>query len=233
MNRPAVRPQSGRAGATCSCVATPPATAYDGRVRLTPWEEDRLLVFTAAELARRHRAAGLRLNAPEAVALICDAMFEAARAGESYEAVREAGRSALELSEVMDGVAELVDEVRLEVLLDDGTRVVVLDHPLRRPEARSPDGRIDDVSSTPGLPERETLELMVVNRSERPVRVSSHYPFERVNRRLEFERDRARGFRLDLPAGATERWAPGEKRTVRLVRYGGTGGRGRAGGADE
>jgi urease subunit beta len=53
--------------------------------------------------------------------------------------------------------------------------------------------------------------------------VTSHYPFERVNRRLVFDREAARGFRLDLPAGATERWSPGETRTVRLVRYGGDG----------
>ena len=56
-------------------------------MRLTAWEEERLLVFSAAELARRHRDRGLLLNAPEAIALICDAMFEAARAGASFEAV--------------------------------------------------------------------------------------------------------------------------------------------------
>ena len=60
-------------------------------MRLTPWEEERLLIFSAAELARRHRERGLRLNAPEAIALICDAMLEAARAGASYAAVERAG----------------------------------------------------------------------------------------------------------------------------------------------
>ena len=64
-------------------------------MRLTPWEEERLLVFTAAELARRHRSAGLALNAPEAIALICDAMFGAARAGGSYADVETAGRAAV------------------------------------------------------------------------------------------------------------------------------------------
>lgn len=59
--------------------------------------------------------------------------------------------------------------------------------------------------------------------SQRVIRVSSHYPFHRVNRRLAFDRDAAHGFRLDLPAGASERWSPGETRTVRLVRYGGDG----------
>lgn len=189
-------------------------------MRLTRWEEDRLLIFAAAELARRHRAQGLLLNAPEAIALMCDAMLEAARAGGNYEDVVVAGRSAVAPTEVMDGVAELIDEVRLEVLLGDGTRLVVLVDPLgagaTEPSAMPP----------PSPPEREAIELAVVNRSGHVVRVSSHYPFHRVNSRLEFDRDAARGFRLDLAAGATERWAPGEERTVRLVRYGGAGGAG-------
>lgn len=99
-------------------------------MRLTPPEEERLLVFAAAELARRHRAAGLALNAPEAIALIVDAMHEAARAGGTYEAVVRAGRSAVPPEAVMDGVRELVGEVRAEVLLGDGTRVVILVDPL-------------------------------------------------------------------------------------------------------
>ena len=98
-------------------------------MRLTAWEEERLLLFAAAELARRHRAAGLRLNAPEAIALICDAMLEAARAGGS-PSVEAAGRAAVAADDVLDGVRELVDEVRLEVLVDDGTRLVVLADPL-------------------------------------------------------------------------------------------------------
>src|SRR4029077_9172292 len=94
-------------------------------MRLTPWEEERLLIFAAAELARRHRAAGLALNAPEAIALICDAMLEAARADGSYAEVEAAGVAALSPHEVMDGVRELVDDVRLEVLLEDGARLIV------------------------------------------------------------------------------------------------------------
>jgi urease subunit gamma/beta len=106
-------------------------------MRLTPLEEDRLLVFAAAELARRHRDRGLRLNAPEAVALICDEMLEAARAGGDFDAVVAAGRSAVAASEVLDGVRALVPEVRLEVLLGDGTRLVVLKDPLG-PEPAGP-----------------------------------------------------------------------------------------------
>jgi urease subunit gamma/beta len=198
-------------------------------MRLTPWEEERLLIYTAAELARRHRARGLLLNAPEAVALICDAMLEAARAGADYEAIEAAGRSVVHPDDVMPGVRELVDDVRLEVLMGDGARLVVLVDPLGRDDrppatdgpgairAREPDTD-DDGSAGPA---RDRLELIVRSESRRPIRVSSHYPFEKVNARLIFDREAARGFRLDLPAGASERWAPGETRTVRLIRFAG------------
>jgi urease subunit gamma/beta len=196
-------------------------------VLLTPWEEERLLIFSAAELARRHRAAGLRLNAPEAVAVMCDAMLEAARAGASYAEVESAGREAVAPGDVMPGVRELVTDVRLEVLLEDGTRLVVLVDPLGRdraagggPGAIEPsEGQVPD--PTVGL-DRAVLE--VTNTSRRFVRVSSHFPFERVNARLEFDRAAARGRRLDLPAGSSERWAPGETKSVTLVRYRGTAG---------
>lgn len=71
---------------------------------------------------------------------------------------------------------------------------------------------------------RERIRLTVTNRSARPVRLSSHYPFWRTNARLEFDRDAARGFRLDVPAGGSVRFGPGETREIVLVRYGGAGG---------
>lgn len=98
---------------------------------LTPTEEDRLRIFTAAELARRALARGLQLNGPEAAALICDEMHMAARTGASYEEVIEAGRRAVPADRLMNGVADLVDEIRLEVLLDEGSRLVVLRRPWR------------------------------------------------------------------------------------------------------
>ena len=201
-------------------------------MRLTPWEEERLLIFTAAELARRHRAAGLTLNAPEAVALICDAMLEAARAGDDYAGVEEAGRAAVTVADVMPGVRELIDEVRLEVLMGDGTRLIVLLDPLAAtvgqhepaettgPGAIRPAAPVDRAEPEPA---RDSIDLAVRSVSRRVIHVSSHYPFHRVNARLEFDREAARGYRLDLPSGGFERWAPGETRTVRLVRFGGDG----------
>lgn len=186
---------------------------------MTPWEEERLLIFSAAELARRHRDRGIALNQPEAVALICDAMLEAARAGGTLDDVEAAGRAAVQPDQVLDGVGSLIDEVRLEVLVGDGTRLVVLRHPLGA--AQDGPGAIRAAPGTTSLPDRERRTLRVRSESRRIVRVSSHYPFDRANSRLIFDRAAAQGFRLDLPAGASERWAPGEEKDVVLVRYAG------------
>jgi len=194
------------------------------RMRLTPWEEERLLIFAAAELARRHRGAGIALSAPEAIALICDAMLEAARAGATYDAVEAAGRDAVRPEEVLPGVAALVDEVRLEVAMDDGVRLVVLRSPLGDVGDDAP-GAIRIAARPEERAKDDAIELAVRNGSRRVVRVSSHYPFERVNPRLEFDRAAAAGHHLDLPAGSNERWAPGETRTIRLVRFRGEAGR--------
>jgi len=179
-------------------------------MRLTDWEEQRLLVFGAAELARRHRDAGFALNAPEAIALICDAMFEAARAGESYAAIEAVGRTAVDPEEVMPGVRALVDQVRLEVLMGDGARLVVLSDPLGRPGSGvDPDGpgairpvdEVDEMAADAAADAtgrasdtaRPALELEVRSESTRVIRVSSHYPFHRVNQRLIFDRAAATG----------------------------------------
>jgi urease gamma subunit len=96
---------------------------------LSPTEQERLRIFAAAELARQVLTRGLKLNAPEATALICDEMHMAARAGGSFEDVLAAGRRAVRADQVMAGVPDLVEEVRLEVLLDEGSRLVVLRRP--------------------------------------------------------------------------------------------------------
>ena len=194
-------------------------------MRLTDWEEERLLIFSAAELARRHRAAGLLLNAPETVALICDAMLEAARAGASYADVEAAGRAAVAPADVMPGVRELVDEVRLEVLMDDGTR---LDRARRsaRPAPDASEGGARPGRGRSSPPSRLALSrpradraLTVRNDSARAVRVSSHYPFERVNAaaRVRSGRRRRASASTSRP-GDSLRWAPGEERDVTLVR---------------
>jgi urease subunit gamma/beta len=100
-------------------------------VKLTPVEKERLWLFLAAELARKRRAAGMKLNHPEAVALICDEVIEAARAGRSYDEAREAGQAVLGEDDVLDGVADLVDRVQVEGLFEDGTQLVTLYFPIK------------------------------------------------------------------------------------------------------
>jgi urease subunit gamma/beta len=194
-------------------------------MRLTAWEQERLLIFSAAELARRHRAVGVQLNAPEAVAVICDAMLEAARSGAGYEEVEAAGLGAVAPADVIDGVRELVDEVRLEVLVGDGTRLIVLVDPLgqgRPAEADRPGAIVAGPARDRGEDHRERRRLSVRSESRRTIQVSSHLPFDRANARLSFDRAVAAGFRLDVPAGDHIRWLPGQVRVVSLVRFGGT-----------
>jgi urease subunit gamma/beta len=193
-------------------------------MRLTPTEEERLRVFTAAELARSTLARGLRLNAPEAIALVCDEMHAAGRGGASFDDVAAAGRAAVRPEQVLDGVAGIVPEIRVEVLLDEGTRLFVLRDPFG-PAGDGDPGAIRFAEGDVGLAsDRERIRLVVTNRGEHPIRVSSHFPFWRTNAHLEFDRAAADGFRLDLAAGDSLRWAPGESHEVELVRYGGTGG---------
>ena len=102
-------------------------------MHLTPTEMDRLTIFTAAELARRRRARGWKLNHPEALALICDEMHEAARGGASYEEVARIGAGVLSTDDVLDGVAELVGTVKLECLFADGMRVLHVERAIGGP----------------------------------------------------------------------------------------------------
>lgn len=106
---------------------------------LTPTERDRLLLFTAAELARSRRARGLGLNVPEATALIADTVCEAARDGLRLAAAVERGRTVLGPGDVLPGVADVVTDIQVEAVFDDGTRLAVVSDPfgarLRRDDA--------------------------------------------------------------------------------------------------
>jgi urease subunit gamma/beta len=186
-------------------------------MQLTPTEQDRLRVFTAAELARRSLARGLRLNAPEAVALVCDEMHLAAREGATREEVRAAGETALPGDRVLPGVANIVTEIRVEVLLDEGSRLIVLRAPFGPPTEDGPGAIRFGAGAVELAPGRRRIRLTVHNEGDRPIRVSSHFPFAEVNERLVFDRAAARGFRLDLPAGDSIRWEPGQAREVPLV----------------
>jgi urease subunit gamma len=100
-------------------------------MQLTPREKDKLLVAMAAEVARRRLARGVRLNYPEAVALITDAVVEGARDGRSVADMMEAGAQVVTRAMVMEGVAEMIPEVQVEATFPDGTKLVTVHEPIR------------------------------------------------------------------------------------------------------
>ncbi len=99
-------------------------------MELTPREKDKLLIFTAALLAERRQARGLKLNYPEAVALITAAIMEGARDGKTVAQLMSEGTQILSRSDVMEGVAEMIPEIQVEATFPDGTKLVTVHHPI-------------------------------------------------------------------------------------------------------
>lgn len=192
-------------------------------MRLTPTDRDRLLIFTAAELARSRRARGLRLNVPEATALIADTVCEAARDGARLVEAAARGASVLGPNDVLPGVIDIVTEVKVEAVFDDGTRMVVVRNPFG-PDAPSlgDDAPGAVLAGEHELPEPEGLvRLVVVNTADVPVSITSHFHFFEVNPRLRFDRSAAYGMRLAIAAGASLRFDPGVEVQAPLVPIGG------------
>ncbi|HPG03990.1 MAG: urease subunit gamma [Methylobacteriaceae bacterium] len=187
-------------------------------MNLTPREKDKLLIAMAAMVARRRLERGVKLNHPEAVALITDFVVEGARDGRSVAELMEAGAHVITTEQVMDGIAEMIHDVQVEATFPDGTKLVTVHHPIRGPHSKLTPGEIvtgeGEIEMNVG---RETLTLTVANTGDRPIQVGSHYHFFETNPALKFERDRTRGMRLDIPAGTAVRFEPGQSREVRLV----------------
>jgi urease subunit gamma/beta len=166
-------------------------------MRLTPREVERLLLFQAAELARRRRGRGLRLNQAEATAVIADEVCEAARDGLGYAAVTARGYEVCSPADVLEGVAALVPRIEVEALFADGTRLIVLHDPIGRSEP------------PPALPPEPPLVWLAGalgpfaarNTAEVPIGLTSHVHLFEVNRRLELDRGAVYGLRLALAAG--------------------------------
>ncbi|MBZ8139499.1 urease subunit gamma [Rubrivivax gelatinosus] len=97
---------------------------------LTPREKDKLLIFTAALLAERRQARGLKLNVPEAIALITAAILEGARDGRTVAELMSAGKQVLSRADVMEGVPELIPEIQVEATFPDGTKLVTVHQPI-------------------------------------------------------------------------------------------------------
>lgn len=100
-------------------------------MKLTPREKDKLLVSMAAEVARRRLARGVKLNHPEAVALITDFVVEGARDGRTVSDLMAAGAGVVSRAQVMEGVAEMIHDVQVEATFPDGTKLVTVHHPIR------------------------------------------------------------------------------------------------------
>jgi urease subunit gamma/beta len=175
-------------------------------MRLTPREVDRLLLFQAAELARRRRGRGLRLSQAEATAVIADEVCEAARDGLGYAAVTARGYEVVGPDDVLDGVAALVPRIEVEALFADGMRLIVLHDPIGRsvpPPALPPEPPLVWLGGALG-------PFAARNAGEVPIGLTSHVHLFEVNRRLELDRGAVYGLRLALTAGEKVVIEPGE-----------------------
>ncbi|MEV0406493.1 urease subunit gamma [Actinoallomurus sp. NPDC050550] len=191
-------------------------------MHLTPHEQERLLIHVAADVAARRRARGLKLNYPEAVALLTVHVFEEARAGKTVNDIMTSGRTLLRRAELMEGVPEMIENVQVEATFPDGTKLVTIHDPFPdAPEEPSiHPGKVEHHES--GEPVhfnegRDVTTLLVRNIADRPIQVGSHYHFAEANPGLEFDRKAAHGKRLHIPAGASVRFEPGMEESVELV----------------
>lgn len=192
-------------------------------MHLTPHEQEKLLIFVAAQVARARRERGLKLNYPEAFALITAELLEGARDGRSVADLMAFGKQILSEDDVMPGVAEMIDEVQVEATFPDGTKLVTVHQPIPGSGQRIPGEYLlaeGEITANAG---QAVAELEVHNTGDRPIQVGSHAHFFETNRALSFDRDRAFGMRLNIPAGTAARFEPGERRSVWLVKFGGAG----------
>ncbi|MDX6805666.1 urease subunit gamma [Terrihabitans rhizophilus] len=191
-------------------------------MNLTPREKDKLLVALAAMVARNRLERGVRLNHPEAVALITDFVVEGARDGRSVADLMQAGANVLTSDQVMEGIAEMIHDIQVEATFPDGTKLVTVHHPIRGAASENVPGRVTalpgEITFNEGA-ERITVE--VANVGDRPIQIGSHYHFFEANAGLRFDRDKTRGMRLDIAPGTAVRFEPGASRQVTLVPLGG------------
>jgi urease subunit gamma/beta len=215
-------------------------------MHLSPREIEKLLLHNAGFLAQKRLARGLRLNHPEAVALIATQLLEFIRDGKRVAELMDLGRKFLGRNQVMNGVSEMIYDVQVEGTFPDGSKLVTVHHPIASENgdlALALHGSflpVPDVSifksvtdeAVPGSCEilegevelnvgRIGIELPVTNLGDRPIQVGSHYHFIETNASLQFDRAKAYGKRLNIPAGTAVRFEPGETKTVKLVEIAG------------
>jgi len=209
-------------------------------MHLAPRELDKLVLHGAGTLAQKRLARGLRLNYPEAVALIATVLLERIRDGVLVAELMAMGRTILGRANVMDGVPEMIREVQVEGTFEDGTKLVTVHDPIvamhgdlalalygsflpvpppfAEITTREVPGAIAAAAGELALaPGRARIAIEVTNTGDRPIQVGSHYPFADTNRALAFDRAAAAGKRLDIPAGTAVRFEPGDAKTITLV----------------
>ncbi len=182
-------------------------------MELTPSEQDRLLLFSAGQLAKSRLARGLKLNKPEAVAIISNAVIEAARDGATHSAALAAGQSALSKDDLLPGVAALLSGISVEAVFSDGRRLVVVN--FENSENEYP-GKVTRLAAFP-TPTTQPVSLKVKNESAVPISVTSHMHFMEVNPKLRFVREAAYGMRLNIPSGTHVDFPPNEIVEVNLI----------------
>ncbi len=197
---------------------------------LTPTELERLTIYTAAELARKRQKKGLKLNHPEATAIIADEILEGAREGRTVAELISHGSTLLSTDDVMTGVEEMMHMLQVEATFPDGTKLVTVHEPIRSGKKKSKSK--DDVTPGEIIPgsgdvkineNKSSTKIKVLNTGDRPVQIGSHFHFFEVNPALDFKRENAFGKHLDIPAGTAVRFEPGESKEVKLVPFGGAG----------
>jgi urease subunit gamma/beta len=193
---------------------------------LTPTELERLTIFTAAELSRKRRARGLKLNYPEVVAIITDEILEGAREGRSVADLIGYGSTILTTDDVLPGIASMMHIIQVEGVFPDGTKLVTVHEPIRPAPGSAQDpehpGLVTALDGSIDLNAgRRTVKLTAINTGDRPIQIGSHFHFFEVNKALEFDRATAFGMRLDIPAGTAVRFEPGASKEISLVTFGG------------
>lgn len=183
-------------------------------MELTPSELDRLLIFNVAQLAQSRRARGVKLNKPEAIALISHAVIEAARDGASHSAALQAGLTAIKDDELLPGVGPLLSGIAVEAVFSDGRRLVMVNF-----ESKDVDvpGKVTRLAPITHETNPDLVSVSVVNESEIQISVTTHMHFFEANPRLRFNRNASYGRHLHIPAGEHIDFPPGVEVDVKLV----------------